>query len=154
MGRGRGAHRTRRGFRGSVQVTVRLSADTKPGDTFKIYNTWVYVDKDYRVFDAQGTEYAVEDPRLMTDKTSQAGVGPFSLPQSDPFTPWAKRHDFQYSSAAYQAANPRSRADDELGRGFLLASRNWWRRKAAILFYNLAVRLGDQVWDDSSTRWK
>lgn len=135
-------------------MSVRLPKDIEPGDTFKIHDVWVYVDKDYRVWDKDGTEYAVEDPRLMTDKTSQAGIGPFSLPQSDPFTAWAKRHDFQYSSAAYQAANPRSRADDELGKGFLKASTSWWRRKAAMLFYNLAVKLGDQVWDTDKTRWK
>ena len=106
--------------------------------------------------DDQGVVYALEDSRWSKDDTVRAGVGWFSLNESDPWTDPARGHDFAFSSPVYQASHGRSEADEKLAEDLKTVSqgRSRFRRWVAGPVGWLVHKVSWWWWDEPSTRWK
>ena len=84
---------------------------------------------------------------------TRCGVGIAYLPVDSEFTPGCAAHDNLYSNPAYQASNPRSRADRVLlDQLLIVAGRNPFKRAAAYAMYYAARLFGMKFWEDPGTR--
>ena len=131
--------------------------DMFPGATIALegphgHRVTITMDSERRWWDLEtGTEYALADETMMTDKTDKPGAGLISFALYRPLVGAAVSHDFEYSSLAFQVANERSVADEKLGQDAVtLGAPSWFGR---VVTWVVGV-WGDQLWERISTRWK
>jgi hypothetical protein len=120
-----------------------------------IHGVEVYLDDDGRWRDFAGNEYGLSDESSSRDEKVRLGVGFLSLPESHPFTPAARFHDFAFSSPAFMRSNPRSDADRMFLRQMLaLAGGSKLLKAQAFTLFGIVKAVGWYWWDCPETRWK
>lgn len=96
--------------------------------------------------DEGGTVFAFPDPQLVTDPTTRAGIGWFSLPADHWMSKASAPHDFMYSSLAYQLNHSRLSADLDLLRNLKIAAGDDPEKIAAANLAFAASRIFGHIW--------
>lgn len=106
--------------------------------------------------DADGTVYALEDPKYSKDDKKRAGVGVFSLPEDHPISQASGPHDYAFSSPAYQAFHNRVEADlmELKNVAALMGKRNWRTRLQLWAIKLLLRRFSDGYWENEATMYR
>lgn len=102
--------------------------------------------------DFEGNIFAYAEAGSSRDKEVRCGVGIFSLSKDHPLTPACARHDYAYSSPAYQAFNTREDADRQLRRDIKYIGKGKWYGLLAQPFKTIVDIFGSQFWDNKNTR--
>ena len=118
-----------------------------------IHGIEVRRDGDGRWLDEHGTEYALPDEASMVDRVTRCGVGIAEPAGRQRVHAGVRRPRNLYSDPAYQASNPRSRADRVLlDQLLIVAGKNPFKRAAAYAMYYAARLFGRKFWEDPGTR--
>lgn len=97
--------------------------------------------------DDLNTIWALVDEHASVDPNTRCGVGWFSLPEAADANEICGKHDYAYSSPAYQAFHTRKEADEMLKQNLIAAHYPI----IGPLFYRLSRWFGKKYWERNET---